>query len=70
MAMHPDDRPDSIATLREALQGKRRRRDGTRPQTSSYTVIPAAWLEALDANRVPLLIALVLFLVALALTFI
>jgi serine/threonine protein kinase len=67
MAMHPDDRPDSIGTLREALQGKR---DRTRPQKENYTSASLPWLEALDANRIPILIALVLFLLALALTFV
>ena len=67
MAMHPDDRPDSIATLREALLG---RRSQSRPQILTYTPFAPAWLEALDVNRIPLIIALILFLLALALTFV
>ena len=37
MAMHPDDRPDSIAALREALQGKREK---SRPRNNSYPSSP------------------------------
>lgn len=66
MAMHPDDRPDSIALLREALQGKRTR---SRPRSQEITT-GSLWFDAIMANRVPLILAFVLFLLALALTFI
>ncbi len=63
LEMHPDDRPENVAILRQALLGQQRRRSQTKQQSVE---IPLA--EALQANSTIVLIALGLFLLAIVLT--
>ena len=61
LEMHPDDRPESLRQFQRALLG-----DGQRPRRKSRD--NAGLLEAVRANRLLLLIALALFLLAILLT--
>jgi serine/threonine protein kinase len=64
MAMHPDDRPASVAEFREALL------TGLRRGASAEIVVPDAgqWSAALRENRVLVFVALGLLIVALVTT--
>lgn len=59
MEMHPDDRPQTVKQLEDALNGL-----GARPARSAEN----PWLEALSANWVIMLVAAGLLVIAVALT--
>lgn len=65
MAMHPDDRPASVAEFREALLGGIREREAV-----AEIVVPAVgqWRAALNANRVWVAVAVGLLVIALITT--
>ncbi len=63
MEMHPDERPSSIAEFRQVLEGRMRR-----PAKGFASPAPATFWQAILENRVPLLIATGLFILAVLLT--
>lgn len=63
MEMHPDERPSSIAEFRQVLEGR-----GPRPRKEYPPPVPATFWQAILENRVPLLIATGLFILAVLLT--
>lgn len=63
MEMHPDDRPDSVQHFIQVLLG-----NAPRPVTNSGISAEPDWAEALRANRLVAIVALMLFIVAVLLT--
>ena len=63
MEMHPDDRPESITQFRQVLLGKENR-PGRRDKLTGEDTLATA----LKSNRLPALIALSLFILAIILT--
>ncbi len=62
MAMHPDQRPGSVEQFRQVMRGQ------TSPPPPTDSGEPADWLDALAQNRVPFLLAMGLFLLAVVAT--
>ncbi|MGH2537628.1 MAG: serine/threonine-protein kinase [Candidatus Promineifilaceae bacterium] len=64
MEMHPDDRPESIDRLRQAIKGANRRPAGRRGNPAVVS-----WGQALQANAAAVFLAGLLLLLAIVLTF-
>ncbi len=63
MEMHPDERPSSITEFRQVLEGRM-----PRPQKGYVPPVPVTFWQAILENRVPLLVATGLFILAVLLT--
>lgn len=63
MEMHPDERPATVAALREVLEGRSRRPLGNRQRQSG-----PGWVEALRPHWVVFLVAISLFILAILAT--
>lgn len=64
MEMHPDERPSSITEFRQVLEGRM-----PRPLKGYVPPAPATFWQAILENRLPLLVATGLFILAVLLTF-
>ena len=63
MGMHPDDRPDNVAQFRQVLLGKE-----NRPNKRGVSIADDTLAAALKGHRLPALLALSLFIIAIILT--
>jgi len=63
MEMHPDERPESVEQFRQVLFGLQ-----TRPGRVGVRRAGSTWGGALRANRVVLMFALILMILAIILT--
>lgn len=63
MAMHPDDRPDSVTQLQDVMYG-----DAQIPTQAVQERMETVWLKALEANRVALALAFLLIMIAIVIT--